>query len=220
MSKSKIYTRTGDQGKTKLVDGTTVDKFSPRVEAYGTIDELNSHLGLFQNYFENSLVNFEDSNMQVLSAHGTDDCEGTKKSFGGLLLVFEQIQSDLFNIGSLLATEKQDVFVKLPQLNEKHVFMLEKQIDALDAELRPLQNFILPGGHITSAQLHVCRTVCRRAERLVTQLIANEKIQDPQHPYSHCLVYLNRLSDLLFVAARWFNNKFEISDVLWKPRNN
>ncbi|MFN8943962.1 MAG: cob(I)yrinic acid a,c-diamide adenosyltransferase, partial [Pseudobdellovibrionaceae bacterium] len=200
-----------------------VDKFSQRVEVYGTIDELNSHLGLFQNDLESAMNEFEDTNMQALSAHGTDDCGGTKKSFAGLYVFFEQIQSDLFNVGSLLATENEQIFAQLPPITDQHVLFIEKQIDRMDADLPTLKNFILPGGHRTAAQLHICRTVCRRAERLLTLMMSEVGVKnsplDSQHPYSICLRYLNRLSDFFFVSSRWFNSKFEIPDVLWKPRN-
>jgi cob(I)alamin adenosyltransferase len=183
--KAKIYTRTGDKGQTRLVDGSSVAKFDPRVEAYGTVDELNSYLGVVRCYLMNSN-----------SVHLDE--------------VFEKIQNELFNIGSQLATAKDEVFKMLPAVTQDQVTFIEKQIDELTADLPELKNFILPAGHIIASHLHVARTLCRRAERRSTEIAINDE------RYTLALQYLNRLSDYLFVTARWVNQKNNIADVVWK----
>lgn len=184
--KAKIYTRTGDKGNTRLVDGSCVEKFNPRVEAYGTVDELNSSLGVVR------------SNVALHS------------QLTALDPVLEKIQNELFNIGSLLATEKDEVFKMLPGMTETQIQFLEKQIDELTAELPELRNFILPAGHMVASFLHVSRTACRRAERRSAEIAMKDD------RYSLTLQYLNRLSDYLFVAARWANLKMGFNEVLWK----
>lgn len=184
--KAQIYTRTGDKGTTRLVDGSCVEKFNPRVEAYGTVDELNSYLGVVRA----SLVEFA--------------------AIAPLNEVLEKIQNELFNIGSLLATESKDVFAQLPPISDEQIRFLEVQIDQMTAELPELRNFILPAGHPVAAHLHVARTFCRRSERRSAEIA----VKDDR--YSNTLQYLNRLSDYLFVAARWVNLKMGHSDVLWK----
>lgn len=183
--KAKIYTRTGDKGKTSLVDGSCVEKFNPRVEAYGTVDELNSYLGVVR------------SNLQQDSR------------FSAMDLVLEKIQNELFQIGSLLATEKDEVFKMLPAITENHIEFLEKQIDQLSVDLPELRNFILPAGHITASHLHFARTCCRRSERRSAEIASKDD------RYDLSLKYLNRLSDYLFVAARWTNQVTHIKEVLW-----
>jgi len=188
--KANIYTKKGDQGRTQLVDGSCVEKFNPRVEAYGTIDELNSYLGKIR-----TLLNTPDL------------------PFGHLNEVLEKIQNDLFCVGSLLACESETVFQKLPHLSDTDVTELELEIDAMSADLPPLRNFILPGGHLIAAELHIARTLCRRSERRSAEvLMAHDR-------YSLYLKYLNRLSDFLFVAARWLQFKMGFNDVLWKARS-
>lgn len=184
--KAKIYTRTGDKGSTRLVDGSCVEKFNPRVEAYGTVDELNSYIGV------------------VRTTLGTDTV------LAPLDTTLEKIQNELFNIGSLLATEKDEVFKLLPSITEEQIRFLELQIDELTVELPELRNFILPAGHPAAAHLHVARTLCRRSERRSAEIAVKDE------RYSATLQYLNRLSDFLFVAARWANHKNGIVDVPWK----
>ncbi|UYL08428.1 cob(I)yrinic acid a,c-diamide adenosyltransferase [Bdellovibrio sp. SKB1291214] len=184
--KAKIYTRTGDKGTTRLVDGSCVEKFNPRVEAYGTVDELNSYLGVCRSSFH--------TYPELLSLDG----------------IFEKIQNELFNIGSLLATEKDEVFQMLPPITEEQIRRVEKKIDELTAGLPELRNFILPAGHIVASHIHVARTCCRRSERRAAEIA----VKDDR--YSMCLQYLNRLSDFLFVAARWVNLKMGQNEVLWK----
>lgn len=184
--KAKIYTRTGDKGTTRLVDGSCVEKFNPRVEAYGTVDELNSSLGIVRA----ALTPFAE--LQELDG------------------ILEKVQNELFNIGSLLATEKDEVFKLLPPIHEEQVRFLEMQIDELTFQLPELRNFILPAGHPIAAALHVSRTSCRRSERRSAEIAVKDE------RYALALQYLNRLSDYLFVAARWVNMKTGHADVLWK----
>lgn len=183
--KAKIYTRTGDKGNTRLVDGSCVEKFNPRVEAYGTVDELNSYLGVVRLHTKEVVFKALDESL-------------------------EKVQNELFNVGSLLATEKDEIFQKLPLVTEAQIHFLETQIDHLTSELPELKNFILPGGHPLAAHLHVARTLCRRSERRSAEIAMKDD------RYSLTLQYLNRLSDFLFVAARWANLKSGQADVLWK----
>jgi cob(I)alamin adenosyltransferase len=178
----KIYTKTGDDGKTGLFGGQRVDKDDVRVEAYGAIDELNAALGLAQSL-------------------GADAREG---------LLIEELQRDLFVLGAELASvpEKRDS-LRLRLLDATDVTRLENHIDALDAELPPLSNFILPGGHPVAATLHLARATCRRAERRTLPLV-NARLAAP-----NLLVYLNRLSDLLFVMARRAQSGRKLEDKTW-----
>ena len=185
----KIYTKIGDKGTTKLVDGSTVDKFDKRVESYGHVDELNSQLGV------------------VLSLMTSDEKFNTIKQH------IEIIQNQLFSVGSLLATADSETMKLLPAINETHIMQLENWIDDYTAPLTPLKNFILPGGHICAAQMHVARTVCRRAERNVAFLNLE------QSAYKDVLIYLNRLSDLLFTWARWLNQQHNHTETIWSKKH-
>ena len=165
-----IYTKTGDHGTTSLVGGRRVDKDDHRVEAYGTVDELNSHIGLL--------------------------AEMIKPLQGGYYDELKAVQHNLFTLQTLLATEDETIYARLPQLAEEEVEMLERQIDTISDQLPQLHNFVIAGGNIIGAQCHVARTVCRRAERRVVTLARETKIDDT------LLRYLNRLSDYLFVLSR------------------
>jgi len=179
---TKIYTRKGDGGDTSLGGGQRVPKDSLRVEAYGTVDELNSVIGV--------------------AVAG-----GLSQRLAALLPV---IQNELFHLGSdLCFVEADKVKYALPQIEERHVQALEALIDEMSAVVGPLENFILPGGALGSAQLHVARTVCRRAERIVTALAREEAIG------RYVLAYLNRLSDTLFVMARYENYQQGVAEPLW-----
>lgn len=179
---TKIYTRKGDDGTTVLGGRQRVPKESLRITAYGMVDELNSQIG-------------------VALAHGLSD---------KLTTVLPVIQNELFHLGSdLCFLEADKEKVQLPQIEEKHVQVLEGLIDELTAVVGPLENFILPGGSVGAAQLHVARTVCRRAERAVVALSREEAIG------SHVIAYLNRLSDLLFVMARYENHQRGVAEPLW-----
>jgi len=189
----KIYTKTGDQGQTKLVDGTVVSKSNLRVDAYGTVDELNANLGLIVSMLQES--NYDTVKKQLT-----------------------QIQNDLFVIGSLLATEKTDVIIKLPHLSTDEINHLENAIDKMTAELPQLREFILPTGHILASQTHIARTICRRSERITTDLIAHIDQTNLHSQMSLSLQYLNRLSDYLFTLARYFNFIHQIQDTPWTKK--
>lgn len=182
---NKIYTRRGDSGMTALGGGQRVPKESLRVGAYGTVDELNSHIG-------------------VALATGLSQ---------RLAEVLPVIQNELFHLGSdLCFTEEDKEKYAIPQIEERHVTALEALVDELTAIVGPLENFILPGGSVGAAQLHVARTVCRRAEREVVALTREEAVG------AHVLAYLNRLSDALFVMARYENHVRDIPEPLWNSQ--
>ena len=185
-SKSRIYTKTGDNGTTRLVDGSRVEKSSPRVEAYGCVDELNSCLGEVRYRL------------------------GQSPALASGEIHFERIQNQLFNLGSLMACENAEVLSKLPPLREQDIEALEKQMDLWDESLPPLKEFILPAGHPAAVALHLARTVCRRAERRCAEIA----LKDPQAALP--LIYLNRLSDFLFMASRWANHATGTPEVTWK----
>lgn len=184
--KAAIYTRSGDQGKTRLVDGSCVEKFNPRVEAYGTVDELNSYLGLIRSHCA------ENEKWTALSSD------------------LEEIQNLLFNIGSLLACSDEALLSKLPGLDQGHIESLEKKIDLYNQPLPELRQFILPGGHLLSSHVHVARTLCRRAERRAAEVLVNSASLETT------FIYLNRLSDFLFTAARWINHSLNHAETPWK----
>lgn len=179
----KIYTKTGDKGETALFGGRRVPKSHLRVEAYGSVDELNAFMGLLADTIEEAAV-------QVL---------------------LHTVQHRLFSIGAALASDPQKQPLP-PDLNEADVQVLEQAIDAMDAELPPLRNFILPGGHPAVSLCHVCRTVCRRAERQAVSLHRRE----PVEPL--VLEYLNRLSDYFFVLSRYLGLKLGAKEVIWVKR--
>lgn len=182
----KIYTKTGDTGSTALFGGGRVSKTHPRITAYGTVDETNAVLGV--------------ARASLKDQAGADR----------LTEVLSQLQHDLFVLGGDLATPGE-VSYPVPRIEASHTVRLEDWIDAFDAELNPLKNFILPGGSLASAHLQVARTVCRRAERAVLDAQATEAIS------AEAVRYLNRLSDLLFVLARWANHSAGEPEILWDP---
>jgi cob(I)alamin adenosyltransferase len=185
---TKIYTRTGDKGDTGLVGGRRVSKDSPRIWAYGTVDELNSAIGLARAFNARKKTGFAAKLDHVLA----------------------QIQNDLFDLGAGLATLPEDRQTGMPSIGKQHITKLERLMDDLIAELGPLQEFILPGGSETAAALHLARTICRRAERFCVRLTRSERIGEQIVPY------LNRLSDALFVLARWANKKQKVREIFWK----
>jgi len=186
----KIYTRTGDDGTTGLFGGDRVAKSHPRIHAYGTVDETNAAVGLARAFLP-------------MSGLGEDD----RERLDGLLM---QIQHDLFVLGGDLASPHATRY-PVPRVEPGHVEPLEQAIDAMDGEIEPLKHFILPGGTAAAAALHVARTVARRAERLTVETGAHEQVSE------HVVHYLNRLSDLLFTAARWANARAGVEDVKWVP---
>ena len=180
----KIYTKTGDKGTTALIGGTRVPKYDDRIEAYGTVDELNAWLGLIS------------------------DQEIDKHSKKTLL----EIQDRLFTIESHLATAPDAVAGNLPLLKEEDVLLLENEIDKMNDQLPELSSFILPGGHSIVSYCHLARTVCRRAERLVIKMDTKYSVEPL------IIIYLNRLSDYLFVISRYFSQSFGIKERVWKAR--
>lgn len=189
----KIYTRTGDKGTTALFGGTRVPKHHIRIDSYGTIDELNSHLGLLRD--------------QGIDPHSHE-----------MLL---KIQERLFTIGSILATDPEKAVLKsgkerlnIPKVTAEDIELLEKEMDSMNEELPPMTHFILPGGHQTVSFCHVARCVCRRGERLATALYELEPFDDM------VLQYLNRLSDYLFVLARKLSNDLQAKEIQWIPKKD
>jgi cob(I)alamin adenosyltransferase len=183
---NRIYTKTGDSGETGLVGGQRVPKDAQRIEVYGTVDELNAFVGLVRlSAAENKLPDLES--------------------------IFERVQHELFNLGSVLATLPEDLHPNQPRVNAATIARLERDIDQFNASLPPLRSFVLPGGSRLCAELHVCRTVCRRAERELVKLSHHEEI-----PHE-ALLYLNRLSDAFFVWSRWVNPALGVPEAIWEP---
>jgi cob(I)alamin adenosyltransferase len=187
---NRIYTKAGDGGETRLVGGQKVAKNSPRIEAYGTVDELSSVLGLTRAALAQAPIP-----------------EGAAE----LSLSLRRIQNELFNLGSDLATLPEDRHPQQPLIEARHVTALEHEIDAWNESLPELRSFVLPGGGWVASTLHLARTVCRRAERLVITLRAAEPIGEQVVPY------LNRLSDALFVMSRHASRLYAEPEPLWEP---
>lgn len=186
----KIYTKTGDKGKTSLFGGTRVPKYNLRIEAYGTVDELNSYVGLIRD--------------QKIDSHSNE--------------ILLKIQNELFTLGSMLATPPEKEILKsgkerlnIPKITEASVELLETEIDKMNEILPPMSHFILPGGHTTVSFCHITRCICRRAERITT-LLSDESSINPE-----ILVYLNRLSDYLFVLARKLTIDNQAQEIPWIP---
>ncbi len=184
--KARIYTKTGDKGQTSLVGGKRVSKTEPRLVAYGSLDELNSFLGVIRAHL--GLLGVQRT---VFDNH------------------LQNVQNNLFNMGSRLACEDKKLSGQLPDLSADALSMLESDMDAWEAELPPLKEFILPGGSPLAAYSHVARTVCRRTERQVLRLREFAEVSDAQ------VIYLNRLSDWLFLLSRKFNHLLGQKDVTW-----
>ncbi|MBI3248050.1 MAG: cob(I)yrinic acid a,c-diamide adenosyltransferase [Deltaproteobacteria bacterium] len=187
---TKVYTRTGDKGFTKLVGGKKVPKDATRIESYGTIDELNSILGLAR-------VFNDDVKDRLPAAQRLDD-------------IFRRLQNELFDLGSELATPPDFSYEGMFRVSEEEVTALEKLIDELQKDLPPLNSFILPGGGKVGGFLHQARTVCRRAEREILRLSREEALSPLP------LKYVNRLSDLLFVLSRWVSKNLGEPEYLWE----
>lgn len=186
---NRIYTRTGDSGDTRLVGGQRVAKDDLRIECYGTVDELNAFVGV---------------------ARATAEQFGAV-SFGKLARILKRVQHELFNLGSILATLPADVHPKQPRITGAEIEQLEREIDESNEELQPLRSFVLPGGSRLDAELHVCRTVCRRAERSLVRLARDASVP------AETVQYLNRLSDAFFVWSRWVNHALGAPETLWEP---
>jgi cob(I)alamin adenosyltransferase len=184
---NRIYTKRGDAGETSLVGGQRVAKDAARIEAYGTVDELNSVVGL-----------------AVVSC-------GEHAELTPLAMILLRVQHELFNLGSILATLPEDVHPQQARITGADIAQLEHEIDAMNAELPALRSFVLPGGTRISAELHVARTICRRAERLLVTLAREQSVP------AEAIAYLNRLSDALFVWSRWANHVLGAPEILWSP---
>ncbi len=187
----KIYTKTGDKGTTALFGGTRVAKHHIRIESYGTVDELNSHIGLIRD--------------QEIDARSKE--------------ILIHIQDRLFTLGSILATDPEKTILKsgkerlnIPKIIEDDILLLEKEMDFMNESLPPMTHFVLPGGHTTVSHCHIARCVCRRAERLATLLNEQEPTDE------QVLKYLNRLSDYLFVLARKLTYQLQAEEILWVPK--
>ena len=182
----KIYTKTGDAGKTSLIGGTKVQKSHIRIESYGTVDELNSFVGLVADSFEDTHT----------------------------IELLREIQDRLFTIGSSLACDPdKETSMKIPDLNEKDIELLEQEIDKMNEVLPEMKSFIIPGGSIAVSNAHIARCVCRRAERNVVLLLSQDTFVEPL-----VIKYLNRLSDYLFVLARYIGLKGGVVEIPWKAR--
>lgn len=187
----KVYTKTGDKGTTALFGGTRVPKHHIRIDSYGTVDELNSHIGLIR-----------DQEIDVRSKE-----------------ILMHIQDRLFTVGAVLATDPEKMTLKsgkdrlnIPRIDEEDVALLETEMDVMDEKLPPMTHFVLPGGHTTVSYCHIARCVCRRAERLATALYELEPFDE------YTLKYLNRLSDYLFVLARKLSFDLQAEEIKWIPK--
>jgi cob(I)alamin adenosyltransferase len=181
---NRVYTRRGDTGQTSLAGGQRLAKNDARIEAYGTVDELNSFIGLAR-----------ESARELPELHR----------------ILGRVQHELFNLGSILATMPEDVHPKQARITAADSEQLEREIDQMNDELPPLRSFVLPGGSRLNAELHICRTVCRRAERICVTLAQTTDLDEA------ILRYLNRLSDALFVWSRWASHRLGVAETLWEP---
>jgi len=181
---NRVYTRRGDSGQTSLAGGQRLPKNDLRIEAYGTVDELNSFIGLARE---------------------------SARELPELDRILRRVQHELFNLGSILATLPEDVHPKQARITAAESEQLEREIDRMNEGLPPLRSFVLPGGSRLNAELHICRTVCRRAERVCVSLAATTEVDEA------ILKYLNRLSDALFVWSRWANHQLGVPETLWEP---
>lgn len=188
---NRVYTRQGDRGETGLAGGQRVPKDGPRISAYGTVDELNAFVGAARV----TAVEMAPTTQEMAS-------------FGKILL---RVQHELFNLGSILATLPEDVHPKQARVTDADVAQLEFEMDQMNEDLQPLRSFVLPGGCRLNAELHVCRTVCRRAERDLVALSRIEAVPP------ETIRYLNRLSDALFVWSRWASHMTLALETVWEP---
>ena len=182
-NESKVYTKTGDDGTTSLISGKRVPKHNHRIKANGALDELIAWLGIIRDHLDN----------------------------GETELYLFQIQNELMNLAALLAVPDQKALPKgVEPIDKSQIELIEKKIDALSKELPPLRNFIIPGGHVLVSYSHLARSVCRRAERNITELNEKELIQN------ECIIYVNRLSDYLFMLSRKFTKDMQVSETKWQ----
>jgi cob(I)alamin adenosyltransferase len=188
---NRIYTKTGDKGETSLVGGQRLPKDALRIEAYGTVDELNAFVGAACLTADALVASYQD----ILQ----------------MALILKRVQHELFNLGSILATQPEDVHPRQPRITGAEIELLESEIDQMNADLPALRSFVLPGGCRLNVELHLCRTVCRRAERICVALARQEEVP------AEAIRYLNRLSDAFFVWSRWTSHKLNAPEVLWEP---
>lgn len=188
---NRVYTRRGDAGETSLVGGQRVRKDDLRIECYGTVDELNAFLGAARRTAEEQQTQFP--------------------SLARLAITLKRVQHELFNLGSILATLPEDVHPRQARVTSAEIERLEEEMDQALVVLPALRSFVLPGGSRLNAELHICRTVCRRAERLCVALAREQQVD------SDTLKYLNRLSDALFVWSRWASRETGSTETLWQP---
>ena len=183
---TKIYTKTGDEGKTSLIGGTKVFKSDLRIETYGTVDELNSYIGLVTDYTPDEHQRF----------------------------ILKQVQDRLFVIGASLACDPdKETGMHIPDLKEEDIAALEKEIDSMNERLPPMKHFILPGGHAAVSSTHIARCVCRRTERLCVNMQQHELFVEPL-----IIKYINRLSDYLFMLARFTAQELHVAEAIWQGR--
>jgi cob(I)alamin adenosyltransferase len=196
---TKIYTKTGDKGATSLIGGTKVPKSHLRIESYGTVDELNSFIGLLGDHFQKlAFTSPPDINAGLTDAHHQ----------------LREIQDRLFTIGSSLACDpEKDSRMSIPDLKDQDTETLERQIDAMEEQLPEMKAFVLPGGHIAVSTAHIARCVCRRAERSCVRMQEEQLFVDPL-----VIRYLNRLSDYFFVLSRYAAHLLQAPEIPWKPR--
>jgi cob(I)alamin adenosyltransferase len=191
---NRVYTRQGDQGQTSLAGGQRVPKDGPRIEAYGTVDELNSFLGT--------------------ARATTEEMALAEPGLALLAAILLRVQHELFNLGSILATLPEDVHPRQARVTGAEIAQLEREMDRMNEDLPPLRSFVLPGGSRLNAELHVCRTVCRRAERAAVSLSRAENIPGEVVPY------LNRLGDAMFVWSRWASHITGAQETMWDPNRS
>ncbi len=194
MAINRVYTRLGDRGETSLAGGQRVPKDGPRIEAYGTVDELNAFVGAAR-----------------VTASELAAGEARLAPLAAILL---RVEHELFNLGSILATLPEDVHPQQARVTDAEVAQLESEMDRMNAELPPLRSFVLPGAGRLNAELHICRTVCRRAERATVALGRVESVPP------EAVRYLNRLSDALFVWSRWASHVTGVPETLWEPNQS
>ena len=203
----RIYTKTGDKGTTSLIGGTKVSKSNLRIEAYGTVDELNSFIGLL----DDQLHAASNANSAASILNRTAD---PGPLFSEAQSTLREIQDRLFTVGSSLACDpEKEPKLKIPDLSENDLQLLEATIDAMEAELPPMKSFLLPGGHPAVSTAHIVRCVCRRAERCCVRMQDEQLFLEPL-----VLRYLNRLSDYFFVLARFIGHQLGVPEIPWKPR--
>lgn len=188
---NRVYTRGGDKGETSLAGGQRLPKDALRIDAYGTVDELNAQIGVTRDTVE-----------KMAAGH---------PAMARLDTILKRVQHELFNAGSILATLPADVHPRQARITEAEIVQLESEIDVMNEGLPALRSFVLPGGCRLNAELHVCRTVCRRAERVCVALARSEAVD------GEIVRYLNRLSDALFVWSRWASHTLGVAEILWEP---